>query len=97
MAFGLVKYEHKNLELRKLHKETAPEFVEFMDEMNIMLGERYIKPEMFATFIKEYPDFNKWLKQKRFKQWIDIYANYKGYESEHGVSLNERWVIFKNK
>jgi uncharacterized membrane protein YbaN (DUF454 family) len=52
---------------------------------------------MFNLFIKEYPDFNKWLKQKRFKQWIDIYANYKGYSTEHGVSLSERWVIFKNK
>lgn len=97
MQFGLVKYEHKNLELRKLHKETSAEFVEFMDELNITIGERYNKPTLFNDFIKEYPDFNKWLKQKRFKQWIDIYAKYKGYDTEHGVSIGERWVIFKNK
>lgn len=94
---GLVKYEHKNLELRKLHKSTSIEFVEFMEEKQIEIGNRYIKVDLFNEFIKEYPDFNKWLKQKRFKIWIDLYATYKGLTTEHGVSLSERWVIFKKQ
>lgn len=97
MQHGLIKYEHKNLELRKLHKETSVEFIEFMDEFGVNVGERINKSDLFNKFISEYKDFNKWLKQKRFKIWIDIYANYKGFETEHGNSLDGRWVMFKNK
>lgn len=96
MKNGLVKYEHKNLELRKLHKETAVEFVDFIDELNIQLNERYVKSDLFNNFIKEYPDFNKWLKQKKFKIWLDRIADYKGYKTEHGNTNGERWIIFKH-
>ena len=97
MENGLVKYEHKNLELRKLYKETATEFIEFMDDAMLIPGERINKTDLFNRFITEYKDFNKWLKQKRFKIWIDTYANYKNYTTEHGTSLDGRWVMFKNK
>jgi hypothetical protein len=97
MENGLVKYEHKNLELRKLYKETATEFIEFMDDAMLVPGERINKTDLFNKFITEYKDFNKWLKQKRFKIWIDTYANYKNYNTEHGTSLDGRWVMFKNK
>ena len=97
MENGLVKYEHKNLELRKLYKETATEFIEFMDDAMLIPGERVNKTDLFNRFITEYKDFNKWLKQKRFKIWIDTYANYKNYNTEHGTSLDGRWVMFKNK
>ena len=97
MQFGLVKYDHKNLELRKLYKETSAEFIEFIEDYGIQIGERLNKADLFNKFILEYKDFNKWLKQKRFKIWIDTYANYKCLETEHGNSLDGRWVIFKNK
>jgi hypothetical protein len=97
MENGLVKYEHKNLELRKLYKETATEFIEFMDDAMLIPGERINKTDLFNKFINEYKDFNKWLKQKRFKIWIDTYANYKNYKTEHGTSLDGRWVMFTNK
>jgi len=97
MENGLVKYEHKNLELRKLYKETATEFIEFMDDAMLIPGERINKTDLFNRFITEYKDFNKWLKQKRFKIWLDTYANYKNYTTEHGTSLDGRWVMFKNK
>jgi len=97
MENGLVRYEHKNLELRKLYKETATEFIEFMDDAMLVPGERINKTDLFNRFITEYKDFNKWLKQKRFKIWIDTYANYKNYNTEHGTSLDGRWVVFKNK
>jgi len=97
MENGLVKYEHKNLELRKLYKETATEFIEFMDDAMLVPGERINKTDLFNRFVTEYKDFNKWLKQKRFKIWIDTYANYKNYNTEHGTSLDGRWVMFTNK
>lgn len=97
MENGLVKYEHKNLELRKLYKETATEFIEFMDDAMLIPGERVNKTDLFNRFVTEYKDFNKWLKQKRFKIWIDTYANYKNYNTEHGTSLDGRWVMFTNK
>jgi hypothetical protein len=89
----LVVYKHKNLELRKLHQETSQEFVEFMEE-NLRIGERINKTTLFENFRKEYPDFEKWLKQKRFKIWLDILAKYKGLKTEHGVSMDGRWVLF---
>jgi hypothetical protein len=97
MENGLVKYEHKNLELRKLYKETATEFIEFMDDAMLIPGQRINKTDLFNRFVTEYKDFNKWLKQKRFKIWIDTYANYKNYNTEHGTSLDGRWVMFTNK
>jgi hypothetical protein len=97
MKYGLIKYEHKNLELRKLYKETSQEFIEFIEDYGIMIGERINKSELFNKFIEEYKDYNKWLKQKRFKIWLDTFANYKGYVTEHGNSLDGRWIIFNNK
>jgi len=90
---GLRKYEHKNLELRKLHKDTSPEFLEFMEEQNIVLGSQYSKTDLFNRFIAEYPDFSKWLKQKRFKMWLDNYAQYLKQPIEHFNLGGTRWVI----
>jgi hypothetical protein len=68
-----------------------------MDDAMLVPGERINKTDLFNRFITEYKDFNKWLKQKRFKIWIDTYANYKNYNTEHGTSLDGRWVMFTNK
>lgn len=94
---GLVKYTHKNLEIRKLIKETSSDFIDFVEEQNIQIGERYYKSDLFDLFIKDYSDYSKWLKQKRFKIWLDIFFNYKKLNIEHGNDIQGRYFIITNK
>ncbi len=51
LKYGLVKCEHKNLELRKLYKETSQEFVDFMDEKNFEIEERINIADIYNDFI----------------------------------------------
>ena len=71
LANGLVAYQTKNLEQKKLTENTSEEFIEFMEE--IELDTRYDKKELHQKFIEIYPD-NKLQHQKTFTSWIKIYA-----------------------
>jgi hypothetical protein len=90
---GLVTHGFKNLDTRKLIKETHFEFYEWVeDSETIAFGERLNKTTIFTNFIEEYPDFKKWLTQRKFWQWIDIYCKFKGYETNKGRSFDGRWI-----
>lgn len=92
LSQGLIKQEFKNLELRKLHKQTSFEFVEWCEEGNLPFDTILEKPVLFDKFVSEYQDFKKWLTAKKFKQWIDIYAGYNNAKSVHGNTNGKRWV-----
>jgi hypothetical protein len=95
---GLVEHGFKNLDVRKLIKETNYEFYEWVQETDsIVLNERINKTSVFNQYIEEYPDFKKWLTQKKFWQWVEIYAKFKGYDIEKGRSIDGRWLIIKTK
>ena len=64
-----------------------------MEEQSIIMGSQYSKTDLFNRFITEYPDFSKWLKQKRFKMWLDNYAQYLKQPIEHFNLGGTRWVI----
>lgn len=89
---GLIKQEFKNLEVRKLHKQTSFEFIEWCEEGNLPFDTILEKPLLFEKFVSEYQDFKKWLTAKKFKQWIDIYAAYHNAKSVHGNTNGKRWV-----
>jgi len=89
---GLIKQEFKNLEVRKLHKQTSFEFIEWCEEGNLPFDTILEKPLLFEKFVSEYQDFKKWLTAKKFKQWIDIYAAYNNAKSVHGNTNGKRWV-----
>ncbi|MEK9170840.1 MAG: hypothetical protein AAB789_00800, partial [Patescibacteria group bacterium] len=38
-----------------------------------------------------YPDFKKWLSQKKFSQWLDSYAKFNGLQMKVGKSQEGRW------
>lgn len=96
---GLIQNDFKNLDVRKLIKETSYEFYEWVqDTDSIQLDQRNYKTPVFVGFLEEYPDYKKWLTQKKFWQWIESYCKFKGYELTKGRSQDGRWIeIFNTK
>jgi len=94
---GLVQHDFNNLEVRKFIKETSYEFYEWVNEdENIIYNERIPKAQLFNTFIEEFPDFKKWLSNKKFSQWIESFAKFNNLELSKGRSqLEGRWIELK--
>jgi hypothetical protein len=95
LSKGLIKQEFKNLELRKLQKETSLEFIEWCDEGGIALNTRHKKSELFDKFLTNYQreySNQKWFTIKLFIKWIESYGRYKGYKVSQGNSNGMRWI-----
>jgi len=95
LSKGLIKQEFKNLELRKLQKETSLEFIEWCDEGGITLNTRHKKSELFDKFLTNYQreySNQKWFTIKLFIKWIESYGRYKGYKVSQGNSNGMRWI-----
>jgi hypothetical protein len=89
---GLIAHDFKNLDVRKFIKNTSFEFYEWTKEKDtIPLNNRNSKNEIFENFINEYNDYKKWLTNKRFKKWLESYAEYYGYSYNDGSSNGVRW------
>lgn len=91
---GLVSHEFKNLETRKLIKETSFEFYEWANIENIPLNERHVKTFLYNNFLEEYPDWKKYnLSQKRFWIWIEKYCDFNKFKLNKGRdSMGSRYV-----
>lgn len=76
---GLLSYEHKNLEKRKLSAVVPDEFIDFIIN-NIESEKLYNKKDIFENFLKEYADFSRNyqpnITQKRFTTWLKHYSTY---------------------
>lgn len=98
---GLVEHDFKNLEIKKFIRETSFEFYEWASPETIKMNERLTKGFVYNSFLDDYPDFKKFnLSQKRFWQWVDKYADFKGYQLNKGQdSMGQRYVeiIEKNE
>lgn len=95
---GLVEHGFKNLYIRKLIKETNHEFYEWIEDSDsLTYNQRLNKTVVFTQFIEEYPDFKRWLTQRKFWQWVDTYCKFKEYEINKGRSLDGRWIEIINK
>lgn len=93
---GLIKHEFHNLETRKFIKETSFEFYEWINEDgNIVLGDRIYKSMLFQTFIDEYPDYKKWLSNKKFWQWMSIYVKSNNFNHQEGKDMNGRYIVIE--
>lgn len=96
---GLVKYEHVNLEMRKLKNDTSQEFIDFMDEQNIFGGARLDYRELKESFEKEFTDFQgmKWFRQTTFNKWLVRYIEFKGFThksiSSNGIRFYELTAV----
>ena len=88
---GLVNNEFGNLLTRKFIVETAHEFFEWTKEGNIKLNERLYKGTIFEDFVNEYPDFKKFLSQKKFKKWLELYAIFVDAKYTEGRGVDGRY------
>src|SRR5690606_14561527 len=94
LEHGLVECEYNNLETRKFIKETSFEFYEWVKEDNLPIDTRIYKVTKYEEFISDNPDFKKWLTQRRFSIWLDVYAKYKNVKSLTGRDHINRWIEY---
>lgn len=98
LEFGLVQNQFHNLRVRKFIKETSFEFYLWsIEENQLTHNDRLYKGSVFENFINEYPDYKKWLSQKKFKKWLEQYAEYKEMEYVEGNSIHGRWFEINDK
>jgi len=90
-----VDYERVNLEQKKLIDATSEEFIEFAEE--IQPDTWYNKKDIYDNFIQTYPDYkNQLLQQKKFMNWIKVYAKLKSYRYTQKRSGTDRTFILKS-
>lgn len=83
LRIGVVLPNTINLEARKLRDETAMEFIQFMDELQIEHEKPYNRKTLWGKFVDvdddgkpRYKDFS-WLKQRHFTGWLRSWAMYR--------------------
>jgi len=91
LANGLKEHDFQNIEVRKLIKETSHDFYEWTLERNLF-NQRLYRSKLFDEFVNEYPDYKKWLSQKRFKQWIDTFGKHHKANIFESKDLEGRFV-----
>ncbi len=75
LKHGLIAPEEITLSKRKQLEETCPEFVEFMQGLEIEIGKQYhFKADLFMPFRMEYEFHN--LKPNKFSRWLSTYVKY---------------------
>ncbi len=95
---GLVKQTAKNLKLRKVIAQTSKDFVEWMEEENVVVLDRINKSDFFQRFINDNQDYNnKIFKRNTLNRWVQKYASFKGYDFEQGSSNGVRWFSITDK
>jgi VirE N-terminal domain/Primase C terminal 1 (PriCT-1) len=98
LKLGLVEQTAKNLKMRKFIAETSMEFYEWInnENENFEVNTRHDKSSKFDSFINEYQDYKKWLSRKKFQQWVEKYAHFKGYDFMDGNTNGSRWFMIKS-
>ena len=98
LIHGLIQEKPKNLELRKLIAASNKDFVDFMEDNNIPIGEKIQTELAFNNFKDECKDFdNKHFSRKKFIMWMKKYCDYKGLEYNSLKSGSIRYILLKNK
>lgn len=106
LKMGVVMPDTLNLDVRKLRDETAQEFINFMEDLQIEHEKPYNKKELWGKFVDvgddgkaRYKDFH-WLKQREFTNWLRRWATYRpevaGYR-EHRSSGADFIRFFYNQ
>ncbi|MCR9064738.1 MAG: primase C-terminal domain-containing protein [Cytophagales bacterium] len=89
---GLVQSSYNNLMTRKFIKETSHDFYEWSKDGNLNSGERHYNNQMYERFLDEYPDYKKWLNNKRFSLWVVAYSKFIGKEYSKGRDNMGRYI-----
>lgn len=80
-----------SLNKRKLRENTAPEFLEWIENLMPVSNREYLKTELFTSFITFAPDFNEpKFKQRKFSEWLKNYCNFSDHLMNYRKDENER-------
>jgi len=85
---GIIEYRSTNSEERKLIARTNRCFVEFANN-EIAINTRIDKSELLDNYHTYCSSSQNRITPNRFKKWLDLWANYKGYIKTH-LSSNGR-------
>lgn len=96
LANGLVSYQFNNLETRKFIGQTSSDFYEWTKDGILKKNEQLNKSIYYDEFVNDYPDNKKWLTQKRFSAWLELYGKFKGLEVLSGRTSSIRWIMYKD-
>jgi hypothetical protein len=88
---GLVTYEHKTLQKRKLINQTSKEFLEWIESKPLHNGMRVYQKEWFEDFINDYTDFKKFLSQRNFNTWLRLYFGFSAIDFTENSSNSKRY------
>jgi len=92
---GLVKSEQKNLKLRKLINQTSREFYDWIEAKPAPIHmDRIYYKKWLEDFVNEYTDFQQWLKQRTFNEWVRKYYEHIEVELTPGTSNGQRFYEF---
>jgi hypothetical protein len=81
LRYGLMKSAFVNISVRKFIADTSHDFYEYVKNHDVYTsGVKYSKKQAYELFLEDYNDYKKWLSQKKFKQWIELYAEQFGYD-----------------
>jgi hypothetical protein len=81
LQYGLVDYEHVNVDYRRLKQQTCPDFAEWATGF-IEQGREYEKDALWRTFREAYePDYED-LKKRKFGYWLSDFARINNLEKK---------------
>ncbi|MDQ7917131.1 hypothetical protein RBU60_06050 [Mesonia sp. MT50] len=92
---GLVEYNSPELSVQKLENETNKTFVELMESDYKELGTYYLLKDIANELREEINNPDDRVRSRVVSGWIQIWANFKGYEVDTRVSAGVAKVAFK--
>jgi len=93
---GLSKSVSINGESKRFIQATTKDFFDWVEEDNIMMGDRVYNSEVIAKFQNEYKNY-KDLNTKLFLKWVKEYSIYKGVEMIKGNDVKGRYFELKGE
>jgi hypothetical protein len=97
LNLGLIAHEAKNLKQRKIIAQTSKDFIDWIEDDNLIFNDRIYKADFFQKFTNENQDYNnKIFKRNTFNRWIQKYCGYKGYDFEQKSSNGVKWFMVNN-
>jgi len=97
LNLGLIAHEAKNLKQRKIIAQTSKDFIDWIEDDNLIFNDRIYKADFFQKFTNENQDYNnKIFKRNTFNRWIQKYCGYKGYDFEQKSSNGVKWCMVNN-
>lgn len=99
LRYGLLNCDFENIETRKFIKATCHDFWQWtINHDVIQFNCRVAKTESYNSFLEDFQDHKKWLKNAMFMKWVRCYADFYGYEYKEGKhGIIGRWfVLLKN-